>query len=189
MAAVPRLPLLVASLVTAILAAGCSSEPAETTPAAAAPPQSATLDWVERSPPTGPALVFRVFRFAVTRTGWEADVEVENGTEVARELGADPVSGGTMLVKDGRFGPYVTDGEVNATLRKGDEPDTLTAERAADLLAEKRAKGPSTKKTARKAPAKKATKKTAAKKAPAKKTAAKKTAAKKTTAKAAAKKS
>ncbi|MFY0408014.1 topoisomerase C-terminal repeat-containing protein, partial [Solicola sp. PLA-1-18] len=106
-----------------------------------------------------------------------------------KELGADPVSGGTMLVKDGRFGPYVTDGEVNATLRKGDEPDTLTAERAADLLAEKRAKGPSTKKTARKAPAKKATKKTAAKKAPAKKTAAKKTAAKKTTAKAAAKKS
>jgi DNA topoisomerase-1 len=59
-----------------------------------------------------------------------------------RELGPDPASGGTMVVKDGRFGPYVTDGTVNATLRKGDEPATITPERAAELLAEKRAKGP-----------------------------------------------
>ena len=78
------------------------------------------------------------------------------------------------MVKDGRFGPYVTDGQVNATLRKGDEVETITLERAAELLAEKRAKGP-VKKTARKAPAKK----TAAKKAPAKKAAAKKATAKK----------
>jgi DNA topoisomerase-1 len=92
-----------------------------------------------------------------------------------RELGADPVSGKQMVIKDGRFGPYVTDGETNASLRKGDEVDDLTDERGAELLADRRARGPA-KKTARKAPAKKAA-------APARKTAAKKTAAKKTTAK------
>ena len=47
-----------------------------------------------------------------------------------------------MVVKDGRFGPYVTDGETNATLRKDDEPESITPERGAELLAEKRAKGP-----------------------------------------------
>ncbi|MFI9119534.1 type I DNA topoisomerase [Streptomyces bikiniensis] len=96
-----------------------------------------------------------------------------------KELGTDPVSEKPVVVKDGRFGPYVTDGETNATLRTGDSVETITPERGYELLAEKRAKGPA-KKTAKKAPAKK----TAAKKAtPAKKTAAKKTAAKKTTAK------
>jgi DNA topoisomerase-1 len=94
-----------------------------------------------------------------------------------KELGEDPVSGKPVVVKDGRFGPYVTDGETNATLRSGDSVETITPERGFELLAEKRAKAPA-KKTAKKAPAKK----TAAKKAaPAKKTAAKKTAAKKTT--------
>ncbi|MFJ9667354.1 type I DNA topoisomerase [Streptomyces sp. NPDC101219] len=94
-----------------------------------------------------------------------------------KELGTDPVSEKPVVVKDGRFGPYVTDGETNATLRSGDSVEDITPERGYELLAEKRAKGP-----AKKA-AKKTTKKTAAKKAPAKKaTAAKKTAAKKTTA-------
>ncbi len=102
-----------------------------------------------------------------------------------RELGADAVSGRPMVIKDGRFGPYVTDGETNASLRKGDEVDTLTDERAAELLADRRARGPA-KKVARKAPAKRAapaTKAVAAKKTAAKKTAAKKTVAKKTAAK------
>jgi len=63
-------------------------------------------------------------------------------TAALRELGADPVSGKPVVVKDGRFGPYVTDGETNATLRKGDDVETVTLERAAELLAEKRAKGP-----------------------------------------------
>ncbi|MFF3850065.1 type I DNA topoisomerase [Streptomyces sp. NPDC002328] len=94
-----------------------------------------------------------------------------------KELGEDPVSAKPVVVKDGRFGPYVTDGETNATLRSGDSVETITPERGFELLAEKRAKGPA-KKTAKKAPAKKATAKKAA---PAKKTAAKKTAAKKTT--------
>ncbi|MFC7623266.1 type I DNA topoisomerase [Microlunatus sp. GCM10028923] len=100
-----------------------------------------------------------------------------------KELGNDPASGKPMVIKDGRFGAYVTDGEFNATLRRGDEVESITPERAAELLAEKRAKGPAPKKrAAKKAPAKKAAakktaaKKTAAKKAPAKKAAAKKTA-------------
>ncbi|MFI7116857.1 type I DNA topoisomerase [Amycolatopsis sp. NPDC049868] len=103
-----------------------------------------------------------------------------------KELGDDPVSGKPMVVKDGRFGPYVTDGEYNATLRKSDSIEELTAERGAELLAEKRAKGPAPK---RKAPARKpaaskaaATKTTAAKKTTATKTAATKTAAAKSTA-------
>jgi len=90
-----------------------------------------------------------------------------------KELGADPVSGNPVVVKAGRFGEYVTDGEFNATLRKDDSVEAITLERAAELLAERRAKGPA-KKTAKRA----------AKKAP-----AKKTAARKTTKKAAAKKS
>ena len=75
-------------------------------------------------------------------------------TAPLRELGEDPASGKPVVVKDGRFGPYVTDGETNATLRKGDEVESVTLERAAELLAEKRAKGPA-KKPARKAPARK----------------------------------
>ncbi|WP_418061710.1 type I DNA topoisomerase [Pimelobacter simplex] len=100
-----------------------------------------------------------------------------------KELGNDPVSGQPVVVKAGRFGEYVTDGEYNATLRKDDSVEEITLERAAELLAERRAKGP-----AKKA-AKKGAKKTAAKKTTAKKTTAKKTAAKKTAAKKAAKKS
>ncbi|MFE2441583.1 type I DNA topoisomerase [Streptomyces melanosporofaciens] len=105
-----------------------------------------------------------------------------------KELGTDPVSERPVVVKDGRFGPYVTDGETNATLRRDDDVETITPERGYELLAEKRAKGPA-KKTAKKTAAKKtAAKKTTATKTAAKKTAAKKTTAKKTTAKTAAKK-
>ncbi|NNL12581.1 MAG: DNA topoisomerase I, partial [Acidimicrobiia bacterium] len=63
-----------------------------------------------------------------------------------KELGPDPVSKAEMVVKDGRFGPYVTDGEYNASLRVGDTVEGLTAERAAELLADRRAKGPAKKK-------------------------------------------
>ncbi|MFZ0323224.1 MAG: type I DNA topoisomerase [Actinomycetes bacterium] len=76
-----------------------------------------------------------------------------------RELGTDPSSGQPIVVKDGRFGPYVTDGETNATLRKADAVETVTLERAADLLAEKRAKGPAPKKRAKAAPKKRAARK------------------------------
>ena len=81
-----------------------------------------------------------------------------------------------MVVSDGRFGPYVTDGESNASLRRDDSVEDITDERASELLADRRARGP-VKKVAKKAPAKKAP----AKKAPAKKTAAKKAAAKSVT--------
>ena len=87
-----------------------------------------------------------------------------------KEFDADPVSGKPVRVRDGRFGPYVTDGETNATIPRGDSVEDITFERAIELLAIKRAKGPAKKK----APAKKAAaKKPAAKKAPAKKAAAK----------------
>ena len=88
-----------------------------------------------------------------------------------REMGADPLTEKPLVIKDGRFGPYVTDGETNASLRRGQTPEALSLEEASEMLAEKRAKGPAPKK---KAAAKKA--------APAKKTAAKKTAAAKSTA-------
>ena len=95
-----------------------------------------------------------------------------------KELGNDPVSGQPMVVKEGRFGPYVTDGETNASLRKDDSIEGLTDQRASELLQDRRERGPVKKKApARKAPAKKApAKKTAAKagtKAVAKKAAAK----------------
>ena len=83
-----------------------------------------------------------------------------------RELGNDPASGKPMVIKDGRFGPYVTDGETNASLRKGDDVLSITDARASELLADRRARGPvkrAAKKTAKKAPAKKTAAKKAAK--------------------------
>ncbi|SFN34894.1 type I DNA topoisomerase [Mycetocola miduiensis] len=89
-----------------------------------------------------------------------------------KEFEADPVSGKPIKVKDGRFGPYVTDGETNATIPKAETVEDVDFDRAVQLLADKRAKGPA-------APRKKA---------PAKKPAAKKPAAKKPTAAATTKK-
>jgi DNA topoisomerase-1 len=127
------------------------------------------------------------------------------------ELGNDPVSGAPIVVKEGRFGAYVTDGVVNASLRRGDVVDTLTTERAAELLADRRARaeaeggtgagrrraggaGRARKATTKAAPARKAAKsvaKAAAKAAPARKAASKaapaRKAATKTVAKASAK--
>jgi DNA topoisomerase-1 len=77
-----------------------------------------------------------------------------------KELGVDPVSGKPMVVKDGRFGPYVTDGETNASLRRDDSVEEITTERGSELLADRRARGP----VKKKAPAKKAAKKAPAKK-------------------------
>ena len=117
-----------------------------------------------------------------------------------RELGTDPVTGRPVVVKDGRFGPYVTDGEINATLRRDDDVATVTAERGYELLAEKRAKGPAPKKRVAKRQtsaasaggttkrtATKAAARTAAKPAATGKKAAAKAAAKKAAAKASAK--
>jgi DNA topoisomerase-1 len=80
-----------------------------------------------------------------------------------RELGEDPVTGRPVVVRTGRFGPYVTDGEVNATLRIGDTPETVSLDRACELLAERRNAEPARRlrgaKKAAKKPAKKAAKK------------------------------
>ncbi len=96
-----------------------------------------------------------------------------------RELGTDPTTNLPVVVKEGRFGPYVTDGTTNASLRKGDAVESIEMERASELLAERRAAGPSTRKKKagkKSAPAKKkaapAKKKAAAKKAGASKKAA-----------------
>jgi len=83
-----------------------------------------------------------------------------------------PVTEDEVKILDGRFGPYVTDGETNASLRKGMDPKEMTFEAALDLLAERAAKGP-TKRKKKKAAKKKATKKKAAKKKTAKKKTAK----------------
>jgi len=99
-----------------------------------------------------------------------------------RELGADPATGKPMVVKDGRFGPYVTDGETNASLRKGDDVNALSDARAAELLADRRAAAPAPR-TRKPAAAKPAAKKPAAKKPAATKPAATKPAAPKTVAK------
>ncbi len=73
-----------------------------------------------------------------------------------KEFDADPVSGKPIKMKDGRFGPYVTDGETNATIPRGEDIETVDHARAVQLIADKRAKGPVKKKApARKAPAKK----------------------------------
>jgi DNA topoisomerase I len=85
-----------------------------------------------------------------------------------RELGNDSASGKPMVIKDGRFGPYVTDGETNASLRKGDDVLSITDARASELLADRRARGP-VKRPAKKAAAKKTAAKKTARKTPAKK--------------------
>nr|WP_241429023.1 type I DNA topoisomerase [Agrococcus sp. ARC_14] len=97
-----------------------------------------------------------------------------------KEFDADPVSGKAIKLRDGRFGPYVTDGETNATIPRGEDVAAVTFERAVELLQIKRDKGPTKKPVRRTAAKKPAAKKPAAKKPAAKKPAAKKPAAKKT---------
>ena len=70
-----------------------------------------------------------------------------SAAEQLRELGTDPVNGKPLVVKDGRFGPYITDGETNVTVPRGTSVEDLTRERAVELMAEKRAKGPAPKRT------------------------------------------
>jgi DNA topoisomerase-1 len=71
-------------------------------------------------------------------------------TPPLKELGNEPATGKPLVIKDGRFGPYITDGEVNVTVPRGTSVEQLSIERAAELIAEKRAKGPAPKKRARK---------------------------------------
>ena len=68
-----------------------------------------------------------------------------------KELGEDPNTGRAVVVKDGRFGPYITDGEYNVTVPKSDTIESLTLDRASELLFEKRAQGPAPKRKATRA--------------------------------------
>ncbi len=111
-----------------------------------------------------------IFAQPKTRRGQQAKAPLA-------ELGEHPDSGAPVRVLDGRFGPYVTDGTTNATVRRGMDPTALTLEDGVELLRERAARGPA-KKTAKRA--KKAGKKTA-KKTTGKRTTGKKTAVKQTT--------
>lgn len=99
-----------------------------------------------------------------------------------RELGADPETGKPVVIKDGFYGAYITDGETNRTLPKQYTPESIDPQDAFALLAQKRAAGPvKRKRSAAKSTAKSSAKKSTAKKSTAKKTSAKKTASKKST--------
>lgn len=77
---------------------GCTSGEEPTLPPGPAPPQTATLDWVERVPSQGPALVFRAHGFEITSTGWKAEIGLENETEIPWRLVESPATSfGVML--------------------------------------------------------------------------------------------
>ena len=90
-----------------------------------------------------------------------AQPKAARGRRVAaplKELGTDPVTNLTITLRNGRFGPYVTDGTTNASLRRGDDIDDISIERASELLADRRAAGPPAKKARGAKKASKATK-------------------------------
>ncbi len=106
----------------AALLAGCSSGGTPSLPAGPAPPQRATLDWVERYPAAGPALVFTVVSFAITDSGWKAELELENDTAIPWKVVESPTPGfGVML--------FTTDDvtEVETRSRENDLPGLRAA--------------------------------------------------------------
>jgi len=123
---VTRLLAALLAVSVVILLTGCSSDDGAEPPAvAASSPQVARLGWVERSPVTGPALVFHTHRLAVTGDGWEADVEIRNETGIAWEIATDPVavarSFGLMLFATGTLA------EVEERGADGDLPGLRSA--------------------------------------------------------------
>jgi len=100
-----RMPLArsaLLALATAALLAGCDSGGTPPLPSGPAPPQSATLDWVERFPSQGPALVFRAYAFEVTSAGWRAEIELENDTAIPWTVEENPATAfGVMLFTTG----------------------------------------------------------------------------------------
>jgi DNA topoisomerase-1 len=82
-------------------------------------------------------------RFAEPKYG------ARRASSALKEFDNDPVSGKPIKLKDGRFGPYVTDGTTNATIPRGEDAMEVTFDRAVQLLADKRAKGPAPKRTSR----------------------------------------
>lgn len=116
-----RIALL--ALASATLLAGCSSSEPPPLPSGPAPPQEAELHWVERYPADGPAMVFRVDRFEVTKSGWQATIGLENQTSTAWRLVELPTTGfGVML--------FPTDevSEVESRSSGGDLPGLRSAQ-------------------------------------------------------------
>jgi hypothetical protein len=124
---VPRTLAVLLALGAGALTGGCGSGGAPPVIPRAAPPQAAELAWTERTPDTGPALVFDVRRFEVTKGGWEAEVGIENETEIPWILGEDPVaveqSFGIMLFATGRMD------ELDHRNRDGELPGLRAARR------------------------------------------------------------
>jgi len=124
---VPRRAALLFVAISIAIATACSSEETVVPPSRAAAPQSAELGWSEPFPTAGPALVFRVHRVAVTERGWEADVEIENRTDVEWEIGTDRVavaqSFGVMLFETGELD------EVERRGRDGELPGLRAVDR------------------------------------------------------------
>jgi hypothetical protein len=118
----PRLPGALLAVGVAALLAGCSSGSTPALPSRAAPPQRAALDWVERYPSNGPALVFTVSQFEVTETGWKAELELENDTSIPWKVVESPTTSfGVML--------FTTDDVTEVETRSRD--DDLPGLRAA----------------------------------------------------------
>ena len=90
------------AVVAATLLAGCASSEPPSLPPGPAPPQEAELHWVERYPAQGPGIVFRVEHFEVTKSGWRADIGLENRTSTSWRLVETPTTGfGVMLFPSG----------------------------------------------------------------------------------------
>ncbi len=105
------------ALAAAVLLAGCDSGAAPQLPTGPAPPQSTSLDWVERFPTDGPALVFSAHVFEVTAAGWRAEIELENDTSIPWEIQQTPVTDfGVMLF------PTADVAEVERRSRNDDLP-------------------------------------------------------------------
>lgn len=116
-----RVLLLVA---VCALASGCGSTDTTALPPGPAPPQRAALDWVERFPSNGPALVFSAQGFEVTPTGWRAEIGLENRTAATWSVIESPATSfGVMLFTTDRVA------EVEARNRDGDLPGLRTARR------------------------------------------------------------
>lgn len=100
----PSRSLAVVALAVAALAGGCGSSAPPPLPPGPAPPQKAALHWVERYPETGPALVFSARSFEITKTGWRAEIGLENDTRTTWRIAETPATAfGVMLFTTGEL--------------------------------------------------------------------------------------
>jgi DNA topoisomerase-1 len=98
-----------------------------------------------RSLPNGEDQIFEITLPEALELFAQPKYGARRASSALKEFEADPVSGKPIRVRDGRFGPYVTDGETNATIPRGEDVEAIDFARAVQLLADKRAKGPAKK--------------------------------------------